>query len=180
MSTAICIASGPSLTQRDVNLCRNKGDIIAINDCYKLAPWADILYACDEPWWTEHKGVPSFKGAKYSWSVDACKKYDINHVEFDVTGGNSGFQALSLAMQRGSTRVILLGYDMKLAECGKSHWFGHHPQRLSQSSNYKQWIENFAEYAPIFKGKGVQIINATRDTALHCFEKMPLEEALAL
>jgi len=28
--------------------------VLAINDAYRLAPWADWLYACDDRWWRFH------------------------------------------------------------------------------------------------------------------------------
>ena len=47
------IASGPSLTKEDVDAVRGL-NVIVINTSYWLAPWADILYACDGHWWDWH------------------------------------------------------------------------------------------------------------------------------
>ncbi|HCZ48509.1 MAG TPA: hypothetical protein DCZ11_05850, partial [Gammaproteobacteria bacterium] len=41
-------------------------------------------------------------------------------------GGNSGYQALNLAVLLGAERVILLGYDMH-----GGHWHGRHGGRLN-------------------------------------------------
>lgn len=49
--TIVCVASGESLTRADVNYCRGKARVLAINDNYRIAPWADWLYACDGRWW---------------------------------------------------------------------------------------------------------------------------------
>jgi len=44
----------------------------------------------------------------------------------------------------------------------------------------KTWLKNFPKLAEDLKAEGVEVINATRDTALECFNKMNLEEALCL
>src|SRR4051812_2852413 len=65
-STIVCIAGGPSLTPADVDACQARARVIAINDAYRLAPWADVLYACDAKWWRWHRGVENFSGRKYA------------------------------------------------------------------------------------------------------------------
>jgi hypothetical protein len=185
MKTAVCIASGPSLTQEDVNYCRGKAKVYVVNDCYKLAPWADVLYACDLEWWNHHKGVPDFKGEKWTLTQAAAKKYSLNFInvlfnttwsfssDFVASGGNSGFQCLNLAVNQGAERVILLGYDMKSGI--KKHWFGDHPGALNRGSNYTSWIKHFVratEFIP------ANVINCTRDTALHCFPRKNLRDVL--
>ena len=90
-------------------------------------------------------------------------------------GSNSGFQALNLAYLLGANKIILLGYDMKIAKSGKAHWFGDHPDKVR--SNYPSWWSRFSVVADQLKGK-VQIINCNPDSALQCFEKMPLSDAL--
>ena len=54
--TAVCIASGPSLTQADVDYVRGKARVIVVNNGYLLAPWADVLYAADARWWMLAQG----------------------------------------------------------------------------------------------------------------------------
>ncbi len=75
--TAVCMASGPSLTVEDVELVKNQRQhgaqivhTIAINDCGLArrlplaAPWADILYAADAKWWRAHQ--PEFMDLRVS------------------------------------------------------------------------------------------------------------------
>jgi hypothetical protein len=55
-TTAICIASGPSLTDAQCAIAdeaRRDGRvrIIVVNDNFRKLPDADALYACDGPWW---------------------------------------------------------------------------------------------------------------------------------
>ena len=54
--TVAILGGGPSLTQDQLVACRGRCRVIAINNAYWLAPWADILYFCDEVWWIWHHG----------------------------------------------------------------------------------------------------------------------------
>ena len=69
--TLACLGVGPSLTAAQVAALRGKTRSIAINDAWRLAPWADVLYACDGRWWRKHKGVPAFKNLKVTLSNSA-------------------------------------------------------------------------------------------------------------
>jgi hypothetical protein len=185
---AICIASGPSLTKEDVDYCHGRGRVYVVNDCYKLAPWADVLYACDDTWWIHHKGVPEFKGRKYTIDKNAAAKYGLRLVQSTwreyftlandtiAQGRNSGFQAMNLAALHGHKKIILLGYDMKPAANGERHWFGEHPPGLIRDSNYLAWRKHWSRAAPIIKAAGIEVVNCTRDSAIDCFPKMKLED----
>lgn len=191
MTTAICIASGPSLTAEDVNYCKGKGRVYVVNNCFKLAPWADVLYACDGRWWEHyHDEVAKiFKGEKWTIDVPAADKYGLNtigvlndkvwseHPEAITLGGNSGHQVLNLACIKGAKKIILLGYDMKARKDGIRHWHGDHVNALLQTNpvEYLNWRNNFKEASKIIKAK---IINCTVDTALDCFTRAELRDVL--
>lgn len=182
--TVACLGGGPSLIQADVDYLRGRVDgVIAVNDAYRLAPWADVLYGCDGKWWYWHKGVPSFPGLKFS--VDpATRQYPgmtVLRKTGDVgleleptglkTGRNSGYQAINLAVHLGATRVVLLGYDMQ-----GGHWFGNHPD--NSKPPFAVCLQRFATLVEPLKQAGVTVLNCTRKTALTCFPCVPLEEAL--
>ena len=198
--TAVCIAGGASLTKEQVDAaiadnCR----IIAINDAYKLAPDADILYACDFKWWEWHKGCPDFKGYKLQHYPEARlnnMSIALPYPDIDAFlssgnggfeermdrqrhGGNSGYQALHIAMQLGASKIILIGYDMGV-NSDKTHWFGEHPGQSPNANNqkYENWIQEFPALKEAADKRGQRIINATIKTRLKCFEQMTIEEAL--
>ena len=61
--TAVCIASGPSLTKEQVDRVQKAQaegvKVGVVNDNYLIAPWADLLYFADLRWWNWHKeGLP--------------------------------------------------------------------------------------------------------------------------
>lgn len=181
----VCVASGPSLTPEDVEYCKGKAKVYVVNDCYKLAPWADVLYACDKEWWDHHGGVPDFKGQKWTLTKESANKYNLNWINciygrnwsndpnFIVSGGNSGFQCLNLAVLHGATEVILLGYDM--GHTGKKHWFGEHPKALQRGSNYTGWVKHFIRASSEIP---VPVVNCSRETAIPCFPRKQLREVL--
>jgi len=181
MTTYIICASGASLTKKDVNYCKGKGKVIVINNTYKLAPWAYMLYACDLTWWNHYPEALKFKGRKASiqynhpdvelWPHD--NRFNGLGEEILHTGGNSGYQAINLAYIEGAERIVLLGYDMQNTD-GKSHWHGDHEKGLNQQTCFHGWIGHFNILAQALDKKGVEVINATRKTALTCFKRKNL------
>jgi len=184
------IASGPSLTVEDVDAIRNQ-PTIAINDNYLLAPWADVLYACDVCWWDWHadrQELKAFKGRKITQDKEAAEKYGVEYIRsidadglsrdpaYIHSGANSGIQAINLAYHLGARRIVLLGYDMQATD-GKSHWFGEHPSGKGRPT-WHRWLWRYQLVAEDAGRMGLEIINATRETALTCFPRGPLSSLL--
>ena len=78
----VCVASGPSLIQEDIEYCKGKAKIYVVNDCHKIAPFADLLYAADTQWWEYYNGVPDFNGEKWTVSHEAHLKFGINRIDY--------------------------------------------------------------------------------------------------
>lgn len=189
MTTFVLIGGGPSLTREDVEAVRGRAFVIAINDAYKLAPWADVLYAADSCWIEWHEGVLSFKGEKYTIAAhDTTQRSGwvvmgnagTHGLERNPTalrtGFNGGYQAINLAVHLGAKRIALLGYDMAPAEDGRNHWFGEHPDKtnppyLQMRAAFDTLVEPLAEV-------GVEVINCSRHTALLTFPCRPIEDFL--
>lgn len=91
---------------------------------------------------------------------------------------NSGCGAVSLAIYRGASRVILIGYDCQHTG-GKTHHHGDHPRTLGNAGSLHTWPAMFRTLALATEKAGIRVINASRATALRVFERMPLEQALA-
>lgn len=180
------MASGPSITQADVDYCRGKGKIYTINETHQLAPWADVCYAADDDWWQFYRGLPEFAGERWTCSREAAARWALHHVEVDLGlvwshrrgvvayGGNSGFQALNLAVLQGAERVILLGYDMGLIERRK-HWFTGQDPRPPRASAYADWLTRFDAAAGEIP---VPVLNASPSSAIRCFEKVDLRSII--
>ena len=189
--TVVCIASGPSLTKVDCDFVRGKAKTIAINNSYQLAPWADVLYACDARWWKWHRGAKDFSGMKYALERRAGAMYPqvkvlrIGRPEglsldpmYLNTGKNSGYQAINLAVLMGATRILLLGYDMQKGPKGQMHWHPEHPMKTPHL--YVEFRRRFQTLVDPLNAAGVAVINCSRETALESFPRMSLESAFQL
>lgn len=166
-----------------------------MNDAYRLIPEADLLYACDERWWTAHGGVRQFAGQRWTQStnrgLECAARFGLRVVESvpgdqpsddpaRITQGcNSGFQAVNLAALAGARRIILLGFDMGNSPSGRKHFFGDHDgATLNVASAFHLFIRAFNAAAPVYAQRGIEIVNASRATALSCFPRQPLERLL--
>lgn len=202
-STVVCIGGGPSLTPAQVEACRGRVDaagpvrVIAINDAYRLAPWADVLYFCDDKWWQWHHGklggwkglIVRLQGGQHDFgdprikvlrNLDepgglAARRDGLHH------GKNSGYQAIGLAVHFGAARVLLLGYDMHAPLVNgrpKTHWFGDHPGGTSSDIYARSFLPWFETMAKPLAERGVEVINCTPGSALRTFPQRALNECL--
>lgn len=196
-ATVVCIASGPSLTPEQCEAVRVWRDasppgrrVIVVNTSYQLAPWADVLYACDARWWDRYIAPvrATFKGAL--WTQDKLAvKHGVQLVRSLANpglgkqpgvihqGSNSGYQAINLAWQAGATRIVLVGYDMRHNN-GRLHWHGDHPGAMHSIPGFADWLSRFAALADDLKREAVEVVNCTPDSALTVFQKKTLSEGL--
>jgi len=195
----IVVASGPSLTQQVAETCRkarwfNGWRIICVSDAYRLfsPSGADILYSCDTEWWNLHDGAKEFRGERWSShddngnkKLEVAERFGLALVRGALCAGfssdpavihyghNSGYQAVNLALLKGATKVVLVGFDMRVVD-EKTHFFGSHPKPLRDNTSFKNFIKAFE-----VSKSPVPIVNATPGSALTCYPMMPLEEALS-
>lgn len=122
---------------------------------------------------------------KLTYEMAAARQFDLVRVAIErgqnsiVTGraavgdgGNSGFQALNLAINWGAKRILLVGYDMTL-ENGE-HWHGQHPKGLNnpRQATVRRWLS--ADWST---PSGVEVINCNVVSALNAYPKMSFEDA---
>lgn len=186
--TALIFAPGPSLPSlwgAERPILRPS---IAVNDAWKIAPGADILYGSDASWWRFHQVVPEFDGLKVGCfecrsipgmvtiELSGTTGYD-ERLGWLRHGANSGYAAVHLAAQLGASRIVLIGFDMRAVD-GKSHWFGEHDRmvRLRPGSVYNDWFPAFEELGTELAARGIEVVNATPDSALPCFRTVRLED----
>jgi hypothetical protein len=202
-TTCVVVATGPSLQSMPTAAIQCHGQhVIAVNDAYQKFPYADVLYAGDADWWELHGGCPGFEGEK--WSAhgpgnhkEAMQtKYGLHLIagprQFDAPGfslhpgtihyGNcSGFQAINLAILFGATRILLLGFDMTTPAPGQPrHFFGDHAVAEMNLAKYEYFIPAFEQAARMLRtlAPTIQIVNCTPRSALTCWPRLTLEEAL--
>lgn len=185
----VILASGPSMSEEVAQTVRYAAGyrVIVVNNTIDLAPWADMLYAADVAWWMQHeKKWRPFTGLKVS-CADANPYKDVLMLKvgstegFDpdpsiiCTGGNSGYQAMCVAVHAGCSRILLCGFDMR-----PGHWHKEHawPLRVTTEERYEQWVKRFATLVDPLARRGVVVQNCTPDSALQCWPQVDLLEAL--
>jgi hypothetical protein len=131
----------------------------------------------DRQWWDVYQQNVSeiFEGESFSCNPIRHKSVTQLDRNFFTNFGNSGANAISLAIHGGAEKVILIGYDCQKTN-GKVHWHGDHVKGLGNATRIDKWhlkFEKLADWA-----KDTPIINASRETALTCFPKMTIYQAL--
>lgn len=189
------IASGPSTKAADLEILRNRIHVIAIKENVNLCPWADVVYGCDGPWWKHRRGLPDFKGIKISQDAAVCAQYGLHKInvadpKLDKiltekpgvigAGGNSGFQALNIAVQFGATGILLIGFDMHGR--GGAHWYGRNGWAMANNpdeDNFQRWQRSLRAIASELVASGIDVVNASPISAVDCFRRDTIERALA-
>lgn len=156
-----------------------------------------MVYGCDPAWWKHRKGLPDFRGLKVTWSGSQVDFPNLRRVEiakdksgftnrmlFDKPGhigggGNSGFQAMNLAVQLGATRVLLIGFDMN--DRGGVHWYGRNGWQMANNpdeTNFRRWRSAMDGAAEALKARGVEVVNTSPYSSLTAFRKATIAETL--
>ena len=185
--TIVIVAPGPSLTQDQVDLCKDHF-MITIGNAWRMNAQANILYHCDKRWWDYYQGVPSFLGKKIS--IDETrftqslqlseKRTGLDLRQGWVVGGkNSGYQAINLAVHYQPKKIILLGYDMKLGKNGEKNIDGNHPREVQKDpSDFNLFKKHFETMLYDLELLKISVYNCSTDSDLDCFEKKALKDAL--
>ncbi len=188
---AAVVASGESVSQELVDRLKGRCRVLVVNNNYQLAPWADVLYACDGRWWDRYRDALEFAGLKVTQDANAAKVHKLHRVQLIeeepedsrisvetkgiiARGGHGGFQAINLAVQFGASRLLLVGFDL----CG-DHWHGKH-ERLSNPRpiTLEKWVKTLDRQASVFQELGVEVVNCSDRSALTAYRKMSVEQAL--
>lgn len=145
------------------------------NSMIFLEPWAHTIVAHDSAWWNEYKGrLNWFRGKRISGNAVAGCEVLPSHLWRNYA--NSGAMAIAYAVKSGFKNIILLGADCSIKD--GFHCHGDHPPSLRNCNTVRGWRVFFENARRLADEHGARIINASRKTALTCFERMPLEDAI--
>ena len=137
------------------------------------APWADVLFAMDRAFW-DHYGL-QVRSAGFAGTLGTtCDLPGLTRIPA-IGVRNSGAGAIMFAYRYGARRVVLLGYDCK-AQGNRKHWHRDHPRPLGNAGTLPKWPAQFAQMLKVCPS--LEILNASRDTALDCFRRVNLEDVL--
>lgn len=196
MNSADCrliVAAGPSLRRSDLDKLRGFCKTIVVNCAVFYAPWADILFAGDNSWFTYYGPKTRwFKGQRISVTGRGPDITKWRNTGWARTGGNSGHQAIQYAADDGGKHLLLYAFDHQKTG-GKAHCHPDHPHRpkvvvnirgkaiersvnLGNANGIQNWPSAMNKTAVDLAKLGVKVTNLSRETALTCFERMTVEE----
>lgn len=189
MSTWVCIAGGPSLVPDDIEYCRAQGwKLATCNMGFRLVPDAALFYAMDGKWWDayhdELRATISADCVLYCGNYGAfCRYPRLRRVNWHPVPGwsseryfargmHSGMHLLQLVGQQTfADRIILLGYDYQHTG-GRRH---HHEDYPEGWKNVPNIADRAIDFRAIAQQAPIPVINCTRETALDCFPRLPLQ-----
>ena len=173
--------------------------IIGVNMAFRLGTWVDFCFFGDDGWFRDNRSeLAAFPGIKVSCAPmfskrefdytsegikylaqDQSKLCGISDSPYTVSWNtNSGAAAISLAVHLGATKIVLLGFDMKMNEAGQSHWHQEYQMDPGKRAVFPRHLRGFPPIAEEAKMKGVRIINASPDSTIDVFPKMTVEAVL--
>jgi hypothetical protein len=188
------IASGPSAKSAGVALLNGRMRVIAIKKNIEIAPFADVVYGCDGPWWRSVRGLPDFKGLKLAYDAAVCSEFGLQRVEIPDkksnelllgevgkvgAAGNSGFQALNLAVQFCAKRILLVGFEASVRS--GDHWYGRNNWNGANNPDDRlcaRWCRALDDAAGVLAGLDIDVINTAPFSEVRKFKKMSIEQAL--
>lgn len=194
MSTWVVIGGGASLAKSDVDRVRGRARVLAVNNAFAIAPFADVVYACDEEWWQHNDEAVRATTRAARWAGDAAAAVRFGTARlaleegcgahalpgYAYTGnGNGGYQAIQLARHLGARVIVLLGFDCQHTG-GRKHWHEDHPRPMQNPSPERmtKWREAFPALARDLDADSVAIFNCSRETAIACIPRARLDTLL--
>lgn len=182
--TVAIVGGGPSLKAmiREGTLARLHEQFphvrwIAVNNAYKIAPWADLLHFADCQWWRWNG-----KHVLANWPADriiTTATSDVTHVNAprikrfwrdrnDFTedrtklhGQDSGTQAVHLAYHLGAAKIVLFGFDMQPAADGSTHWHKEHQRETPKTIYARRFKPAIERVVRELAKRRVTVIRAT-------------------
>jgi len=188
MRTLVVAGSGPSLNAKDIRAAEMAGiRTIAVGDAWAHAPKAIAIYHADKRWWDAHIRMIRRKSPASLWTQDAtaAEIHGLIHIRSKPLVGlsaneslihqglNSGYQAVNLALHFGAKLVLLTGFDMS----GDHGIASRKRNKIPNCTDYGIYRANFDSMAP--ERAGLAVWNVSRESALKCFPRMTMGEALA-
>lgn len=185
----LIMGAGPSAAREALDALPSHLVQFPVNASFRLSARPSALHACDAAFWREYPAAlltlcPKFGHDQQELPAGVTgirirQDLDFSDEPLTVGGTNSGQHAINLAYHFGARRIILIGFDM--SETGPVHWHGEHPAGMNnpRKHNFEAWRASLGKMAATLRDHGVEVINASRTTALDAFPRASLYEAAA-
>jgi len=190
------VAGGHSLIGFDFERLRG-ATILAVKGSIFDIPWADAGFGLDIERYAEWRDKLADVPARVYWAVPEdqlaktgpppsrnvtfVKRLVGQAVSEDPSaiygGGTSGFGALQICLHKQAKHIILFGYDYDGSFQDNQQ---HDKKRAQNHENWKVWASHFEVYVPHLNKRGVHIANACPTSAIRCFQKVTLDDGVAM
>ena len=174
--------------------------VIGVNMAFKIGDWIDMVFWGDKKWYLNNRvELGEFKGLKVTchphFANGNFQKENVKSVVKDNAhpvgissdpskaswNSNSGAAAISVAANMGATKIVLVGFDMKLGADKKQHWhseYGIIQPREPKHLPFHRHLAGFPHIARDARHRGITIINACPDSEIVDFPKMSVADVL--
>lgn len=173
--------------------------VIAANSSVKTARLngvsPDALFFTDGNWFDANRDlIAAFPGAVYTVSRRAKAEMpdklqriqNLHQPDFSIgrppmkDGRTSGHRAISLSILLGADPIILAGFDMKLSADGRSHCHDDYDRPAPPQLYAQDFLPASEGWGAAARRAGITVVNATPESALREFPRLPLEFLLGL
>ena len=188
------IGGGPSLIGQDLcikggleSLLKTKR-VIGVNNAYQFGDWVDVCYFGDAKWLDWHAHIlkdypglvissnPKMRDHKTVLYLQRGKSRGIEERKKMIAWNrSSGASAINLAIHLGASKIILLGYDMKRNDKVKN-FHRDHRERNPEANPFERFLKVFPKIKKDADKMGIEILNATPDSAIDCFRKVDIRD----
>jgi hypothetical protein len=179
----LIVACGPSAANERLEVAKDRVRCIAIKSSWRLCPWADVLYGTDRGWWLANRGATEFGGLRLTASPSIATLFPgVQRIRLKphkrlaigrISGEHSGEIAISLAVNFGARRILLVGFDMALDYRRSEAGVAKH-----DNGRVERWRRAMDEQAAHYRALGLEVVNCSESSRLAAFPKMSLAEAL--
>lgn len=194
--TIAVVAGGPSLLGFDWERLRLPGvDVVAVNLAFRPLPFARVIWWSDQRFFRWHEDAIRQHGAEckatarlsgdkapypdYVTTLKFSGERGYDPVPGQLRHGNtSTYAAIHVGVDYGARRVAVFGLDMRRFPGLPAHWHEDHPIQ-GDAGSYAKMILNFGHLARDLSAMGVEVVNASPESALESFTRLTHEEALA-
>jgi len=197
--------SPPSVYSPYMHLLHDK-HVIGINVSYLIGDWIDMVFFGDPGFFRGNmEQLAKWPGLKVSCHAVVQNVPWVRYLLLDGKhprgissdpgrvswNANSGSAAISIAANAGAKRIILLGFDMCLNGDGKKHWHNLYknaiitvPEQKRRARGevpmqpFEKHLKGFSHIARDAKERGIEILNASPNSAIREFPKFTVKELL--
>lgn len=160
------------MSQALADRVRDRGIVVAVNNVFELAPWADALVANDRQWWEAYPEARKFSGRKFcTKAISGLERHRGRGVAGDANSGMLGID-VALGVFKAE-EIVLLGFDFQ-----GTHFFGEYANGLGNTKPHSRAKHLRQMRAWRMVHPKARVVNCTPGSALKAFPMGSLDAFL--